>query len=63
MNDYIKISNYYKEKIDIFRGLKIALISIIPKGVVMTELFKAKAEGYVSKPFSTEQSAIEWILS
>lgn len=60
---FIDISNFYKEHIDIFKGAKIALITVDPTDLVVPILFKTKEEGYLSQPFSTEQAAIEWILS
>ncbi|RXQ95099.1 hypothetical protein EO244_08605 [Ancylomarina salipaludis] len=60
---YIEISNFYRKYIHVFGGLKIALITIDPKDLVIPVLFKAKQEGYESRPFSTTEAAKEWVLS
>ena len=59
---FIDISNFYKKHIDIFKGTRLALISVDPKDLVIPILFKTKDKGYLSEPFSTEKAAIDWIL-
>jgi hypothetical protein len=59
---FLDISNFYKEHIDVFRGTKIGLISVVPKDVVIPILFTTKDKGYTSAAFSTDQAATDWIL-
>lgn len=63
IEDHILIANFYKKHIDIFGNYKIAILTENPKDIVIPILVEAKDEGYSSRPFSTLEAAIEWILS
>lgn len=56
------IDNYYKNHLEVFKGLKIAILTENPQNVVITILVESKGEGYHSKPFSTMEAAIAWVL-
>lgn len=62
IREYSKIADYYKEHIDVFRNFKIAIITQIPKDVVIPTLVELKDDGYSSKPFFSQEGAIDWIL-
>lgn len=57
-----EIANFYKSHLEIFGGLKIAILTDKPKNVVISVLVESKNEGYQSRPFSTMQAAIAWVL-
>lgn len=59
---HIEISDFYKKFIEIFGGLKIAIITENPKDIVIPVMVNTKDEGYSSRPFSTVEAAIVWIL-
>jgi len=60
--DYEKIPEYYYQHLDVFGGSKIAILTINPQDIVIPLLVKEKDLGYTSRPFSTEEAAIKWIL-
>ncbi|MBN2349523.1 MAG: hypothetical protein JXJ22_11820 [Bacteroidales bacterium] len=62
-NEYKEIPKFYKKHIDIFRNFKIAIITQDPKDVVIPMLVKTEDDGYFSRPFSTIEAAVEWVLS
>lgn len=61
-DEYIKISIFYKQHLDIFGNHKIAVITQKPGDVVIPILVEREDKGYSSKPFYTLEAAIEWIL-
>ena len=63
IEDYSKIADFYKKHIDKFGNFKIAIITEESKDIVIPMLVRFKDEGYSSKPFSTLESAIKWVLS
>ncbi len=62
-NHHDGIVDYYTKHLDVFGGLKIAILADNPQNVVITVLVESKDNGYKSKPFSTMQAAIAWVLS
>jgi hypothetical protein len=58
-----EIANFYKKHLEVFGNLKIAIITEDPKDIVIPILVETKDEGYSSRPFSTLESAIDWVLS
>lgn len=60
--EFLAISNFYKKHLDIFGNLKIAIITEDPNDIVIPMLLKTEDEGYSSRPFSTMESAIYWVL-
>ncbi len=63
IDEYRAIPNFYQKHIDIFGGLKIAILTEDPKDIVVPILVEMEDEGYFSKPFTTLESAIRWVLS
>jgi hypothetical protein len=60
---YVEIANFYKKHLEIFGNFKIAILTEEPRDIVIPMLVKTEDEGYSSRPFSTLESAIEWVLS
>ena len=60
--DFYKISDFYKQNINYFNHKKIGIVTNNPKDVVIPMLVETKDEGYASHPFSTIESAIDWVL-
>jgi hypothetical protein len=56
-----KIAEYYKAHLDIFGGLKIAIITQTVKDLTIPLLVELRDDGYVSKPFYTLEAAIKWV--
>lgn len=59
---YLGIPSFYREHLDVFGGLRIAIITTNPEDVVFPYLIAERDEGYESRPFSTEEAAIFWVL-
>lgn len=62
LDEYIEIPNFYKKNLDIFGNKKIAIITENANDIVVPMLVETKDEGYSSKPFSTFEAAINWVL-
>jgi hypothetical protein len=62
-NELDKISEYYRQHLDIFGNKKIAVITQSVKDIVYPILVEKKDSGYSSRPFYTLEAAIEWVLS
>ncbi|PLX02856.1 MAG: hypothetical protein C0595_09315 [Marinilabiliales bacterium] len=60
---YITIPEFYKKHLEIFGNKKIAIITVQPKDIVIPVLVSNNDDGYISRPFSTLESAILWVLS
>lgn len=63
LEEHNKIAEYYRKNLDTFRNSKIAILTQNSKDVIIPTLVELKDNGYVSKPFYTEESAIRWVLS
>jgi len=61
-HEYKEIPKFYKLHPEIFFNRKIAIITLSPKDIVIPYLVKKQDDGYYSRPFSTHESAINWIL-
>lgn len=57
-----EIADFYKNHIDVFGGFKIAIITDNSKDIVIPVLVEMLDEGYVSRPFTTVEAAVEWIM-
>ena len=57
-----EIANFYKAHLDVFGGLKIAIITTEAKDLVIPIMVKSKDKGYTSNGFSTVEAAVNWIL-
>ncbi|MGQ1947065.1 hypothetical protein ACT3CD_08215 [Geofilum sp. OHC36d9] len=60
---HISIAGFYKKHLDVFGNKKIAIITQNPRDIVIPILVKKEDKGYHSRPFSTVESAIKWVLS
>jgi len=58
-----RIADFYKNNLDLYGNKKIAILTDNPHNVVISILVESKDEGYHSKPFSTMEAAIQWVLS
>ncbi|WP_163715740.1 hypothetical protein [Mangrovibacterium lignilyticum] len=63
VDSYEAIADFYWEHVEVFGGTKIAIISTNPRDIVIPMLVETRDNGYMSKPFSTVEAALEWILS
>lgn len=63
IDEHIEIADFYKNHIDIFGDIKIAMLSNEPRDVAILILVESKNDGYYSKPFSTVEAATRWVLS
>jgi hypothetical protein len=61
--EYKEISQFFNSNLDLFGGLKIAIITIDdPKNIIVPMLVSNIEVGYKSRPFLTLEGAIKWIL-
>ena len=60
---YTAIADFYKKHIDVFGNFKIAILTAEPRDIVIPILVESLDEGYSSRPFSTIEAAIDWVLS
>lgn len=63
IKDHVQIANFYRENLKYFGNKRIAIITDNPKDIVIPSLVELKDDGYSSKPFSTLDAAIAWVLS
>ena len=61
--EHTAIADFYKKHIDIFGNFKIAVLTEGYRDIVVPFLVETKDDGYSSKPFSTLEAAIWWVLS
>jgi hypothetical protein len=62
IKEYHRISQYFKDHLNIFGNKRIAVITENPRDIVIPTLVEKEDEGYSSRPFSTVQAAVHWIL-
>ncbi len=55
------IAEFYREHLDVFAGSKIAIIVEQPVQIVVPMLVQSQDKGYISRPFTTIEAAIEWL--
>lgn len=63
VGEHTEIANFYKKHLEFFGDFKIAIVTENPKDIVIPMLVETKDDGYTSKPFTTIESAIGWVLS
>ena len=56
------IATFYKKNTSIFGNFKFAIITVDPKDITVPVLVAFEDDGYYSKPFSTVEAALSWIL-
>lgn len=62
LKEYYKIAEFYKNRLDLFGGFKIAIVTESVRDSVIPSLVEGKDEGYSSKPFHTMEGAEKWVL-
>lgn len=62
LNELSGIPDYYKAHPEVFENKRIAIIVDKPRDIVVPMLVREKDSGYESKPFSTLEAAMQWIL-
>lgn len=60
--EYPKIAEYYINHLEIFRNQRIAIITESMEDRLIPILVETKDQGYKSKPFSSLERAINWVL-
>lgn len=61
-SEYILIANFYRSNLKVFRGCRIGIITHNPRDIVIPVLVETKDDGYSSRPFTTPEAAIAWVL-
>lgn len=61
-SEHILIADFYRRNLEVFRGYRIGIITHNPRDIVIPVLVKTKDDGYLSRPFSTPEAAIAWVL-
>jgi hypothetical protein len=56
------IVKFYHNNIDQFRDSKFAIVSENPKNVALSMLVQKQDSNYQSRPFSTIEKAIDWLI-
>nr|WP_321357795.1 hypothetical protein [uncultured Draconibacterium sp.] len=59
---HIEISTFYRQHPDIFENKRIATVTENPDDIVFPMLIRLQDRGYESRPFSTMDAAIHWVL-
>lgn len=62
VSEYQLISDFFNSHPEIFGHKKIAVITVNPRDIVVPFLIKHKKNEFATKPFSTIEAAIKWIL-
>ena len=60
---HVEIAAFYKRHIEVFGGYRIAIVTEEPKDIVIPVLVEMHDEGYHSRPFSTMEAAVSWVLA
>ncbi|MFD0932656.1 hypothetical protein ACFQ0R_08640 [Psychroflexus salinarum] len=63
IDEHTLIADFYRKHIDVFGNYKIAIITENPKDIVVPMLVESLDRGYYSKPFSTFDAAVDWVLN
>lgn len=59
---HIEIPKFYREHPDVFENKRIAVVTEKPEDVVYPMLIRLQDRDYESRPFSTMNAAINWVL-
>ena len=62
LQDFQKISAFYREHLDVFDGFRIGIVTHNPKDQIVPKLVAMEDQGYHSKEFSTMKAALTWVL-
>ena len=61
--EHVEIADFYQKHLTVFGNKKIGVITDNAKDVIIPVLVERKDNGYISRPFSTVDAAILWIIS
>ncbi len=56
------LENYYQNHPEIFKGIRIAIVTIIPEDIIVPMLMKRDRGLFCLAPFSTIEAAVDWVL-
>lgn len=59
---YIEIPEFYRQNPSVFEHKRIAIVTENPEDIVYPMLIRLHDRGYESRPFSTMDAAIQWVL-
>ncbi len=62
IQDFRKISAFYRQHLDVFKEYRIAIITSNPKDMIIPILIAMEDVGYYSKEFSSLENARKWVL-
>ncbi|MBU1368877.1 MAG: hypothetical protein KJ578_02725 [Bacteroidetes bacterium] len=62
LDRYKEIPAYYRLHPEVFEGYRIAILTNSPKDIVIPVLVEMEDFGYQSRPFSTLEAAVKWVL-
>ena len=56
------LTNFFRKNISIFHQKKFAYITKNPNQVIVPILLQEEEDNYESRPFSTKEAALDWLL-
>lgn len=59
--DHLRVSGFYAKHLDILGGFKYAVLVSTPRDMVMPVLISTQDKGYITRPFSTLEAALDWL--
>lgn len=62
LSEYQKIAEYFKDNINVFRDVRIAVVTEVPRDMVIPTLVERLDEGYLSRPFADMHTAVAWVI-
>jgi hypothetical protein len=63
IREHAAIADFFKDHLAYFGNKKIAVVTENPDDIVIPVLVREKDSGYESRPFSTMEGAIQWVLT
>ncbi|WP_319478895.1 hypothetical protein [uncultured Draconibacterium sp.] len=59
---HVEIPEFYRQHPEVFENKRIAIITENPDDIVYPMLIRLQDKGYESRPFSTMDAAVQWVL-
>lgn len=59
---HVEIPEFYQQNPNVFGNKRIAIVTVNPEDVVYPMLIRLLDQGYESRPYSTMDAAIQWVL-
>jgi hypothetical protein len=56
------LENFYQNHAELFKGVRIAIVTIIPEDIIVPMLMKRESGLYCLAPFSTIEAAVDWVM-